>query len=62
MLRFGKADLDILIGDKGNDFIGARDPSPEGDRINCGSGRDRVLIDRNIEHMVFSNCEVVRVR
>lgn len=58
----GRADSDILIGGRGNDFIDARDPSPEGDRVNCGPGRDRVLIDRNTEDIVSSNCEIVRVR
>lgn len=58
----GKADSDILLGGAGNDFIDARDPDPESDRVNCGPGRDRVLIERNTKDIVANNCEIVRVR
>lgn len=57
----GRADSDILLGGAGNDRIDARDPGRgESDRINCGPGRDRVLIDPGTEDIV-RNCEIVRV-
>ena len=58
----GRGDSDRLFGGDGNDFINATDPGrPEGDRVNCGSGFDRVLVDPSTEDIVMGNCERVRV-
>ncbi len=58
----GRGDSDRLFGNAGNDVINARDPGrPESDRVNCGPGRDRALIDPSTEDVVARNCETVRV-
>ena len=58
----GRGDSDRLFGGGGNDFINATDPGrPEGDRVNCGSGFDRVLVDPSTEDIVMGNCERVVV-
>jgi hypothetical protein len=59
----GRGDSDRLFGGGGNDFINPVDPGRlEGDRVNCGPGFDRVLVDRSTEDVVARNCERVRVR
>jgi hypothetical protein len=50
--------MDIISGGTGTDTISVRDG--QRDRINCGSGRDRVIADR-IDR-VSSNCERVSRR
>jgi Ca2+-binding RTX toxin-like protein len=57
----GRGDSDRLFGGRGNDFINARDPRPEGDRVDCGRGFDRVVVDPSTEDIVTGNCERVRV-
>jgi Ca2+-binding RTX toxin-like protein len=58
----GNADSDLLVGGAGNDFINAVEPGrPDGDRINCGPGFDRVLVDPSTEDIVMGNCERVVV-
>jgi Ca2+-binding RTX toxin-like protein len=58
----GKGDSDRLFGGAGNDFIDARDPGrPEGDRVDCGAGFDRVVVDPSTEDIVASDRERVRV-
>ena len=52
----GGADADKLFGGAGRDVISARDGSR--DRIDCGSGRDKVSADR--DDKVARNCEVVK--
>jgi hypothetical protein len=46
----------LLIG-----IIDARDPMPEGDRVDCGAGFDRVLVDPSTEDVVAGDCEMVTV-
>jgi Ca2+-binding RTX toxin-like protein len=53
----GDAGRDIFSGGTGNDTIRARDGSA--DRINCGAGRDKAVIDRT-DRVV--GCETVRKR
>lgn len=58
----GRGDSDRLFGGDGNDFINAVDPGRgETDRVNCGAGFDRVLVDPSTEDIVMGNCERVRV-
>lgn len=58
----GRGDSDLLFGGDGNDFINAVDPGRgETDRVNCGAGFDRVLIDPGTEDIVMGNCERVVV-
>ncbi len=52
----GNSGSDRVSGNSGNDRIGARDGKR--DRINCGTGRDRVVADRS--DRVARNCERVR--
>jgi hypothetical protein len=52
----GGAGADTLLGGSGNDTVSARDGVV--DRIDCGSGRDRVTVDR--KDRVSRNCESVR--
>ena len=54
----GGSGADDITGGSGNDSISARDSA--GDRIDCGSGRDRVTADRL--DRVASNCEHVTRR
>ena len=55
----GSTGSDRLAGGSGRDFINSRDGRR--DRVNCGSGRDRVIADRR--DRVARNCErVVRRR
>jgi hypothetical protein len=58
----GRGDSDRLFGGRGNDFIDARDPRPEGDFVDCGPGFDRVWVDPSTEDVVARNCERVVVR
>jgi hypothetical protein len=44
----------VLAGNAGDDIIDARDGSI--DRVNCGTGRDTVLADRDD---IVRNCERV---
>ena len=57
----GRGDSDRLFGGSGNDFINAVDPRPEDDLVDCGPGRDRVLVDPSTEDRVRANCERVSV-
>ncbi len=52
----GNSGNDRVNGNSGNDRISARDGKR--DRINCGTGRDRVIVDR--VDRVARNCERVR--
>ncbi len=54
----GNSGGDRLSGNSGNDRITSLDNSR--DRVNCGTGRDRVLADR--KDVVSRNCERVRRR
>ena len=54
-IKSGKG-FDEIRGGGGDDEIHARDGKP--DQINCGAGKDRVLVDR-VEDGVY-NCERVR--
>ncbi len=57
----GRGDSDLLVGGRGNDQINARELGrAEGDRVDCGAGRDTVLTDNTTEDTILSNCEVVR--
>lgn len=53
----GDAGRDTFSGGAGNDTISARDRSV--DRINCGAGRDKAVVDRTDR---VSGCETVRKR
>ena len=55
----GRGDSDLLVGGRGNDLINARERGrAEGDRVNCGQGRDTVLTDNTTEDILANNCEV----
>ena len=57
----GRGDSDVLIGGAGNDLINGREAGEQdGDRINCGPGRDTVLTDDSTEDVIAANCEVIR--
>jgi hypothetical protein len=58
----GKGDSDVLLGGRGNDQINARERGEaEGDRVDCGRGRDTVLTDNTTEDIINrDNCEVIR--
>ncbi|MDQ3864362.1 MAG: hypothetical protein M3317_12880 [Actinomycetota bacterium] len=57
----GKGDSDLLVGGRGNDRINARERGrAEGDRVDCGRGRDTVLTDNTTEDTILANCEVVK--
>ena len=57
----GGGDSDVLIGGTGNDTINARESGKQdGDRVNCGPGRDTVLTDDTTEDIIAGNCEVIR--
>ncbi|MDQ3862327.1 MAG: hypothetical protein M3317_02265 [Actinomycetota bacterium] len=57
----GRGDSDRLFGGSGRDLINARERGrAEGDRVDCGPGRDTVLTDNTTEDRIASNCEVVR--
>src|SRR5215210_9317575 len=46
----GRGDSDLLVGGGGNDLINARERGrAEGDRVDCGRGRDTVLTDNTTE-------------
>ena len=57
----GKGDSDLLVGGRGNDQINARERGrAEGDRVDCGRGRDTVLTDNTTEDIISGNCEVIK--
>jgi Ca2+-binding RTX toxin-like protein len=57
----GRGDSDLLVGGGGNDRINARESGrAEGDRVDCGQGRDTVLTDNITEDVIANNCEVVK--
>src|SRR5919107_4504476 len=49
----GRGDSDLLVGGGGNDRINARESGrAEGDRVDCGQGRDTVLTDNTTEDVI----------
>jgi Ca2+-binding RTX toxin-like protein len=59
----GRGDSDLLVGGRSNDRINARERGrAEGDRVDCGQGRDTVLTDNTTEDTIANNCEVVKRR
>ena len=57
----GKGDSELLVGGRGNDQINARERGrAEGDRVDCGRGRDTVLTDNTTEDIIANNCEVIK--
>jgi Ca2+-binding RTX toxin-like protein len=59
---FGGNDSDRMVGGAGRDLIDANEPGRlDGDRINCGPGRDRVINAVPTEDIIAANCETVRV-
>lgn len=59
----GGGDSDRLFGGDGNDVINAVDPGrPDSDRVRCGAGFDRVMVDPGTEDVVANSCERVAVR
>ena len=57
----GRGDSDRLFGGGGRDQINARERGEaEGDRVDCGRGRDTVLTDNTTEDIIANNCEVIK--
>ena len=57
--RYRSQGVSRVYGQSGNDFVHVRDRTP-GDRVDCGSGRDRVVADK--KDRVSRNCESVSRR
>src|SRR5215211_3486382 len=57
----GRGDSDALVGGRGGDLINARERGrAEGDRVDCGPGRDTVLTDNTTEDSIANDCEVIK--
>ncbi|QIN79002.1 hypothetical protein GBA65_11235 [Rubrobacter marinus] len=57
----GRGDSDVLIGGSGNDRLQARESGEQdGDRVDCGPGRDAVITDDTTEDIIAFNSEIVR--
>ena len=57
----GRGDSDRLFGGGGNDVIRGREVGEQdGDRIDCGPGRDTVITDNSTEDIILGNCEVIQ--
>jgi hypothetical protein len=57
----GRGDSDRFFGGSGKDWINARERGEaEGDRVDCGAGRDTVLTDNTTEDTILANCEVIK--
>ena len=52
----GRGDSDRFFGGSGKDWINARERGEaEGDRVDCGAGRDTVLTDNTTEDTILAN-------